>query len=263
MVRDRWRGPGRYLPCPSAIAESPRGAPVVTESAASFGEWCVMHHRLGNAVTAAVVAAAVGWSARSVWQSRTKDGRTSIEPWRRVADWSAYASEGVRDGASSASVTIVVFSDYLCGACALLDGRLDSLIAKYGKDLVVVRRNLPLKPGAVGAAMAAICGRRAGKFEAVRRALFGHSADLGRVSWSTMAQAAGVSDTNAFAECLGDEETSRELRADVAAAEALGTSSAPTILINGDLYPGLPPDLAEIVARKVDSARANRLRSRE
>jgi NhaA family Na+:H+ antiporter len=169
-----------------------------------------------------------------------------------VADWPDHAAVGHRIGPAVAPVTAVVYSDYECPRSAELWISLERLRELYPMELALVYRHFPLDdihPSARGAARAAVCGARAGSFEALHRQLFAHSQVLGTVSWGALAAHAGVADTTAFVECMNEERTSRQVDRDVRAAHRLKARGAPLLLVNGIRTDGRPEydDLWELV----------------
>jgi protein-disulfide isomerase len=169
-----------------------------------------------------------------------------------VANWPDHAAVGHRIGPAVAPVTAVVYSDYECPRSAELWTSLERLRELYPTELALVYRHFPLDdihPSARDAARAAVCGARAGSFEALHRQLFAHSAVLGSVSWAALASQAGVADTAAFVACMGDERTVRQIDRDVRGARRLNARGAPLLLVNGVRLNGRPEydDLWELV----------------
>jgi protein-disulfide isomerase len=169
-----------------------------------------------------------------------------------VANWPDHAAVGHRIGPAVAPVTAVVYSDYECPRSAELWTSLERLRELYPTELALVYRHFPLDdihPSARDAARAAVCGARAGSFEALHRQLFAHGAVLGSVSWAALASQAGVADTAAFVACMGDERTVRQIDRDVRGARRLNARGAPLLLVNGVRLNGRPEydDLWELV----------------
>lgn len=197
--------------------------------------------------------ALTGFNARSAWL-RTR----AVTPAdARVSDWYTYAAAGQEIGPSTAPVRIVVFSDYECGACGQFEAVRSRLQARYGDTLAVVVRHLPLPSSvaALPAARAAVCAGAQGRFEELHAYQFAVQDSLGQVPWTVLAVRAGITDTLGFQRCLEDPATDTVLRRDHAAAERLGTTVTPTLLIGALLYRGLPADVERIVAQQVTSHR--------
>ena len=71
------------------------------------------------------------------------------------------------------------------------------------------------------------------------------------IDWVDIASRVGVPDTSAFRRCLGDDEAAVRLHSDSLAAEALGITGTPLILINGWRIQGSLPEkeLDELISR--------------
>jgi len=169
-----------------------------------------------------------------------------------VPEWRDHAALGHRLGSTTAPVNAVVYSDYECPRSEELWTSLDRLRGLYPAELSVVYRHLPLDdihPSARAAARAAVCGARAGQFEAVHRQLFAHWNLLDGMVWPELAARAGVADTAAFTACMNDERTARQVERDVRAADRLRARGAPLLLVNGVRFDGRPEhgDLWELV----------------
>jgi hypothetical protein len=67
---------------------------------------------------------------------------------------------------SQAGAMVVIFSDYQCPYCAVLDEPIQELRKRYGKTVEVVVKNFPLAMHPLGqpAAEASVCAARQGKF---------------------------------------------------------------------------------------------------
>lgn len=195
----------------------------------------------------------------NVWRA-TNRLRTITQPDSQVEDWEVYVSMGQRIGLADAPLSIVAFSDYQCQVCKAFDDQIRVLQARYKDSVTVILRHLPLPTSrhAVPAARSAVCAERAGRFIELHRLIFSLQDSLGAIPWATLASRAGVPDTNAFHLCLADEATLARLYSDRAAAEELGASVTPTLIIGNRLYRGLPQDLDRIVARAMKDVRTGR-----
>ena len=94
-------------------------------------------------------------------------------------------------------------------------------------------RNLPLEsihPEALGAAVAAACAGRQGKFWAFHDVLFGDQAHLDETGLRVHAKDLGI-DLATFDTCRADPSVAQAIRRDEAAAKSLGITGTPTILI--------------------------------
>ena len=177
---------------------------------------------------------------------------------RRVADWRSIAAEGRRIGSPTAQVTIVEFGDFECGFCAEFRVLFASLRRDFGDSLALVYRHypLPFHQHAYGAALAAECAAAQGRFEAMHDTLYAWWNRLADRSMVAFAMAAGVRDTLAFSRCLRSEEVAARIRRDRDYIERLGRTGTPTLIINGDVVMGTPPEaeLRRIVSRQLRRA---------
>lgn len=149
-------------------------------------------------------------------------------------NWRSYAASGYRMGPSQAQVTIVEFSDFQCPFCRELTKNLKSIRQKYPKDVAIVFRNFPLRqhPFALAAARAADCAAHQGKFEAFHDELFSAQHLIGTQTWKAFAFDAGVPDSTQFRHCIQDSLQVSAIDRDTAAADRLGVTGTPTILVN-------------------------------
>jgi protein-disulfide isomerase len=80
----------------------------------------------------------------------------------------------------------------------------------------------------------------------MQRELF-RTEQLGSISWSTLADYAGISDTLAFAACMKSDEANAVLERHLRAAKILGVVGTPTIVVGHDVYVGTPNGFGRIV----------------
>lgn len=161
----------------------------------------------------------------------------------RVAEWREYARSGQRMGPPDAPVTLVMFSDFQCPACAVAAGRLRALREAYPNDVTVLYRHYPLPyhPHAIAAARASECAAAQGRFEAFHDALFARQDSIGRIPWTRFAEAAGVSDSLAFRSCAGASGPVPALERDTIAGRRVEVSVTPTLLLNDLRIDGAVP----------------------
>lgn len=160
-----------------------------------------------------------------------------------VEHWEEYARAGHRMGPPSASVYVVVFSDFQCPYCALAVPGFRELRARHPNDVAIIFRHYPLPshPYAVPAARASECAAEQGLFEAFHDAAFAAQDSLGAVPWTLLAIRAGIPDTAVFHTCFGSQAPPESLARDASAAARLGISGTPTILVNQYLFRGVAP----------------------
>jgi protein-disulfide isomerase len=145
---------------------------------------------------------------------------------------------------------VVVFSDYLCPACARAHEETRLLLAGRG-DVRLSRRQFPLDsdcnpavkrrmhPGACGLARLGICAEAQGKLEPLEDLLFGNQVAQRPVD--ELVRAAGL-DPRRLEACVTSPETEARLRSDIEAAVRIGLRGTPTFVIGGRQYANLPPE---------------------
>lgn len=77
--------------------------------------------------------------------------------------------------------------------------------------------------------------------------MFQRQDSLGVLSWTSIAEAAGVIDTARFGRCVNDTMPVPQIEADLVEASRLSSNGTPTVLINGRRF-ATPPDSAELFA---------------
>ncbi len=138
-------------------------------------------------------------------------------------------------GSSRARVVMVEFSDYECPYCRRyfeqVYPRLKADYVDTGKVRYVVR-DLPLDihSRAFAAAEAARCAGAAGKFWALRQALFTEKGALDRARLRLLARGAGVP-AEEFQACLDQHRFASAIRRDIADAAAAGITATPSFVI--------------------------------
>jgi len=144
-------------------------------------------------------------------------------------------------GNADAKVTIVVFGDYGCDACATLDETLIDILARdYPNDLRIVWKDLPntsQHPEALQAAIAARCSGEQGKFWEYNALLMKNQASLGAELYNTLSIQLALKGS-AFATCMDQQTPSPLVQQSYEEGIALGISATPTIFINGTRYSG-------------------------
>lgn len=138
-------------------------------------------------------------------------------------------------GNSSAPVTVVMFSDYQCPACAKTHPVLKKVLAEFGDKVRLVVRDFPLQkihPNAFPAALAANAARAQGKFAEYIEVLYRNQEALDRSSLIKYAAGLGLN-TRKFELDLSDEKAATEIRKDIADGTSYGATGTPTIFVNG------------------------------
>lgn len=197
----------------------------------------------------AIVVVAVVWTVYNVRAVLPTLTREHTAPEVTVHDWRSLAVGGQRLGPVDAPLVAIVFSDYKCGACATMDSILNAFRRAHPAQVALVYRNFPLgvHPEAMMAARAAICAGAQGQFEEVSRVMFKRASVLGQVSWSRVGREVGVNHLDEFARCLASPASLAAVEADMRAARTVGFSVVPLILINGDVFNGVPWDFRDIL----------------
>lgn len=141
---------------------------------------------------------------------------------------------GHQVGPDDAPVTIVQWSDFQCPFCARLVPVLARVRAKYGDQVRLVFRHMPLSahPRAALAAEATVAAAAQGKFWRFHDQLFGRFGHLTRADLESFARGADL-DLVAFRAALDDHRYRDAVIAEAAAAAALGVDGTPTMFING------------------------------
>ena len=140
------------------------------------------------------------------------------------------------EGAESAKVTIVEFSDFQCPFCARFH---TSTLPQIQKDYVEtgkvrhVFRNLPLEsihPMAFKAAEASLCASDQGKYWEMLNLLFANQQALAPEQLVGHAKTLGL-DAAAFQKCLDSGKQAARIRTDLEEAGRLGINGTPAFLV--------------------------------
>ena len=152
-------------------------------------------------------------------------------------------------GPADALLTIVEFSDFECPACGMAFRDLHDLAARHPELVRIVFHHFPLDSdcnanvsthmhrSACGAAIAAECAARAGKFWEYHDLLFTGQDRLGRDDLIAKAVGLGIP-KDTFVACLDDPTARQPIANDTAAGAKLGVKSTPTLVINGRTVEG-------------------------
>lgn len=138
-------------------------------------------------------------------------------------------------GPADAPVTIVMFSDFQCSACAATHPILKQAMAQYDGKIRFVVRDFPLESiheNAFAAARAAAAANAQGKFFELIEILYKNQEALDIVSLRKYAAEIGLNAAQ-FDIDFNSPKVANEIRKDIADGEELGISSTPTIFING------------------------------
>jgi len=137
-------------------------------------------------------------------------------------------------GPSTAPVTIVVFSDFSCGACGQVQETLRQVREKYNQEVQIAFRHFPRGgagyPG-YNAALAAACAGEQDGFWAMHDVLFENAPAFDRGSLRVYASRLGL-DVEALETCLGSAKAAAVVEQDIADGRSYGVAATPTFFIN-------------------------------
>lgn len=199
--------------------------------------------RLETGATVVLVACALVVTAlvlrREFFGTALTSGRSQVVT---VPDWRSYSETGQVMGPTTASVRLVVFSDFQCPYCKILADDLNTLRQRDSQRFAIVYRHFPgpAHRYAAAAARASECAAAQGRFEAFHNALFAEQQAIGRVSWTHFATVAGLHDSTAFNRCQADSASVPALRRDTVDGNRLGIQGTPTFLVNDVAVRGAP-----------------------
>ncbi|MFZ1700833.1 MAG: thioredoxin domain-containing protein [Pyrinomonadaceae bacterium] len=138
-------------------------------------------------------------------------------------------------GTASAPVTIIMFSDFQCSACAATHPLLKRVMDAFPGKIRFVVRDFPLESiheNAFIAARAAAAANAQGKFFEFAEVLYKNQAALDAASLKKYAAQIGLNAAQ-FEIDFNSDKVGAEIRKDVADGEAYGINSTPTIFIGG------------------------------
>ncbi|MBK9215461.1 MAG: thioredoxin domain-containing protein [Chloracidobacterium sp.] len=138
-------------------------------------------------------------------------------------------------GPVNAPVTVIMFSDFQCSACAATHPMLKQALLHFGSKVRFVVRDFPLEAVhgyGFDAARAAGAANAQGKFFEYIELLYKHQNALDAVSLKRYAEQIGLNAAQ-FEIDFNSERIAAEVRKDMSDGEALGISGTPTIFVNG------------------------------
>lgn len=187
---------------------------------------------------------ALGVARPDIYANRVRKNHIGVGPNTIYRNCVPIGSSPVR-GKRDALVTIVEFSDFQCGYCAQAQATLKTLLSRYGADLRLVWKNLPLDfhPRAREAASFALEARSLGgekAFWSAHDALFATHDDLGDDALNDIATKLGLS-PKALLDAATGRKHKRQVEADLALADTIGAKGTPMFYINGRLLSGAKP----------------------
>lgn len=145
------------------------------------------------------------------------------------------ADDDPAQGKAGAPVTIVMFSDFQCPACAGVHPVLKKVLNEYSDKVRFVVRDFPLESiheNAFSAALAASAAHKQGKFFEYAEILYKNQTALDEVSLKKYAADLGLN-AKQFELDLSDARAAAEIRKDSADGASYGIDSTPTVYVNG------------------------------
>lgn len=138
-------------------------------------------------------------------------------------------------GATTAPVTIVMFTDFQCPACAATHPALQEVLAEYADKVRFVVRDFPLTQihaNAFKAAEAADAANAQGKFFEYTELLYKNQNSLDSASLKRFAREIGLNQKQFDADLDGGRFAA-EIKKDMADGISYGINSTPTVYVNG------------------------------
>lgn len=146
-------------------------------------------------------------------------------------------------GPAKAPVTVTIFSDFECPACANTLSMVNRLKNVYTDTVRFVFHHSPLNihPNAIPAATASVCAfrQKPEAFWPYHDLLYQNQASLNDTNYAQFAIMIGL-DVDAFKKCLAEDANRQFVVDDMNYTQSLGIFSTPTFLINGRPLDGIP-----------------------
>lgn len=204
-------------------------------------------------VIAAVVAAI--WLAVYFSSGPAGAGNESLKPSYDDALAEPVTDQDHQRGASDPRVTVVVYSDFQCPACAQFELKtVDQLLAKFPDDLRFVFRHFPITghPVAQKAAEATEAAQAQGKFWEMVQAIYENQNKLTASLLYELAGSLGL-DAVQFKSDLDSGRYKDFVAGQKDGGQRSGVDATPTLYINGEKYEGrLNADaVAEVISKKL------------
>jgi protein-disulfide isomerase len=138
-------------------------------------------------------------------------------------------------GPANAPVTVVMFGDFQCSACAKTHPTLKKVMSEFPGKVRFVARDFPLDnihENAFTAALAAGAAHAQGKFFEYGELLYANQDSLDPASLRKFAVRLGLNEKQ-FEIDFTAEKTAAEVEKDVADGQSYGVAGTPTIFVNG------------------------------
>ncbi len=209
---------------------------------------------------ASALAAGVSWFAsKTVQRHPDRPSAEGVaEPIEDLADPVDPSVDHIR-GAPDAPLVLVEYGDFECPYCLRAEGVLEGLAGKFGADLALVFRHLPLDdvhPYARIAAEAAEAAAAQGRFWEMHDSLFAHQDALDESHLIEYARRLGL-DVDRFTDDLRNRRHALRVERDIASADDSGAAGTPTFFINGHRHRGRHDidALTAALSRELEAAR--------
>lgn len=146
-------------------------------------------------------------------------------------EWDQVSAGGSFLGDASARRVVVEFIDYECPYCRSSQPAIDRFMQR-AEDVKLVIRHFPIAShlAADGAARAAICAEKEGKFGEIHAFLLTDEDWLKTHDWGRVAREIGIAAPEDFLECMDADSTSERLGSDRLAASIAGVRATPTFV---------------------------------
>ena len=137
-------------------------------------------------------------------------------------------------GPSNAPVTVVVFDDYRCSACAVLEQIMKDVLEMYPEEAKLVIKHYPNSDHdfSVKAAVAARAAHAQGKFWEFHRALFEKQTSINDNTIQSLATQLAL-DMTKFNQDLHSQDIKAMVDRDISDGRKLGIKATPMVFING------------------------------
>ena len=156
-------------------------------------------------------------------------------------------------GATTPAVTIVEFSDFECPFCNEVQAVLKQVLEKYGKDVRLVFKHMPLEGhrNSLPAARAAYCAADQDRFWQFHDALWA-SRNLSPALFDDIAAQLGLG-MQKFRDCFNSEQSRAAIVKDIETARLFRIESTPSFVVNGKLIKGALSfaDFQKIIEREL------------
>lgn|SRR5579872_1015830 len=140
-------------------------------------------------------------------------------------------------GNPQGDVTLVEFFDYRCPYCKQVEPSLEALVGQ-DRNLRFIYKEFPvLGPDSVTAARAALAARKQGKYDAFHKAMMALKGQINEAAIYKVAASVGL-DADRLKRDMEAPDIGRELKDNMALAQALQIQGTPGFVIGDQIVPG-------------------------